>query len=65
MTLLLVAVAGWLVANALFVVGMTHLSRRGQERRRLTRGGVRHGLMTQERTTDARAAAGQDNQAAA
>lgn len=65
MTLLLVAVAGWLVANALFVVWMTHLSRRGQERRRAARGGVRHGLMTQERGTDARAAAGQDGQAAA
>jgi hypothetical protein len=44
---------------------MTHLSRRGQERRRAARGGVRHGLLTQERATDARAAAGPDGQATA
>jgi hypothetical protein len=65
MTLLLVAVAGWLVANVLFVVWMTHLSRRGQERRRAARGGVRHGLMAPGRESDARATAGQDGQAAA
>jgi hypothetical protein len=64
MTLLLVAVALWLVANALFVVWVTHLSRRGQERRRATRDGLRHGLVTQERAADARAAT-QDRQAAA
>jgi hypothetical protein len=64
MTLLLVAVAGWLVANVLFVVWVTHLSRRGQERRRASRGAGRHGLLSQERMTDAHAA-GQDNQAAA
>lgn len=65
MTLLLLAVAGWLVANALFVVWVTHLSRRGQERRRAARGDVRHGLMAKPRENDARATAGQDGQAAA
>jgi hypothetical protein len=64
MTLLLLAVAGWLVANALFVVWMTHLSRRGQEQRRATRDGARHSLLAQDRGADPRAAA-QDNQAAA
>ncbi|WP_157252004.1 hypothetical protein [Patulibacter americanus] len=63
MTLLLLAVAGWLVANVLFVVWVTHLSRRGQERRRATRDGGRRGVLTQERVTDSRAA-GQDHAAA-
>jgi hypothetical protein len=64
MTLLIEAVAGWLVANVLFVVWMTHLSRRGQERRRAARGGIRRGVLTQERVTESRAA-GHDGQAAA
>ena len=64
MTLLIEAVAGWLVANVLFVVWMTRLSRRGQERRRAVRAGVRRGLLTPERVTESRAA-GRDGQAAA
>lgn len=63
MTLLLEAVAGWLVANVLFVVWITRLSRRGQERRRADRGPAQHGLLAQERAVESRAT-GQDQAAA-
>jgi hypothetical protein len=64
MIVLLEAVAGWLVANVLFVAWMTWLSRRGQERRRVARGEERHGLLGRERLAESHSA-GRDGQAAA
>jgi hypothetical protein len=65
MTMLLEAVAGWLVANVLFVVWMTHLSRRGQARRLSATGNDRHGLLTAERAATDPRAGGRDGHAAA